>query len=118
MILGVTRVEAAVMGAVMGAVSPAVVVPRMVKLMEEGYGTKKGIPQMILAGASCDDIFVIVLFTTFLQMAQGGHANAKDFINIISIVLGIVLVVSSAICCTGSSSLRIRRITAFVTQRS
>ena len=78
--------------AVMGAVSPAVVVPRMVKLMEEGYGTKKGIPQMILAGASCDDIFVIVLFTTFLQMAQGGHANAKDFINIpISIVLGIVL---------------------------
>ena len=91
MILGVTRVEAAVMGAVMGAVSPAVVVPRMVKLMEEGYGTKKGI-QMILAGASCDDIFVIVLFTTFLQMAQGGHANAKDFINIpISIVLGIVL---------------------------
>ena len=92
MILGVTRVEAAVMGAVMCAVSPAVVVPRMVKLMEEGYGTKKGIPQMILAGASCDDIFVIVLFTTFLQMAQGGHANAKDFINIpISIVLGIVL---------------------------
>ena len=92
MILGVTRVEAAVMGAVMGAVSPAVVVPRMVKLMEEGYGTKKGIPQMILAGASCDDIFVIVLFTTFLQMAQGGHANAKDFINLpISIVLGIVL---------------------------
>lgn len=92
MILGLTRVEAAVMGAVMGAVSPAVVVPRMVKLMEEGYGTKKGIPQMILAGASCDDIFVIVLFTTFLQMAQGGHANAKDFINIpISIVLGIVL---------------------------
>ena len=92
MILGVTRVEAAVMGAVMGAVSPAVVVPRMVKLMEEGYGTKKGTPQMILAGASCDDIFVIVLFTTFLQMAQGGHANAKDFINIpISIVLGIVL---------------------------
>lgn len=92
MILGVTRVEAAVMGAVMGAVSPAVVVPRMVKLMEEGYGTKKGIPQMILAGASCDDILVIVLFTTFLQMAQGGHANAKDFINIpISIVLGIVL---------------------------
>ena len=62
MILGVTRVEAAVMGAVMGAVSPAVVVPRMVKLMEEGYGTKKGIPQMILAGASCDDIFGIVLF--------------------------------------------------------
>ena len=67
--LGITRLEAAVMGAVMGAVSPAVVVPRMVQLMDEKYGTAKSIPQMILAGASCDDIFVIVLFTTFLGMA-------------------------------------------------
>ena len=92
MILGVTRVEAAVMGAVMGAVSPAVVVPRMVKLMEEGYGTKKGIPQMILAGASCDDIFVIVLFSTFAGMAQGGTADFTQFLNIpVSIVLGILL---------------------------
>ena len=66
-ILGVTRIEAAVMGAVLGAVSPAVVVPRMVNLMENKYGTEKGIPQMILAGASCDDIFVIVLFTTFFR---------------------------------------------------
>ena len=106
MILGVTRVEAAVMGAVMGAVSPAVVVPRMVKLMEEGYGTKKGIPQMILAGASCDDIFVIVLFTTFLQMAQGGHANAKDFINIpISIVLGIEFAYKKNHCVRNSTKL-------------
>lgn len=90
--LGITRIEAAVMGAVLGAVSPAVVVPRMVYLMENKYGTKKGIPQMILAGASCDDIFVIVLFTTFLSMAQGGTASALDFVNIpVSIVLGIFL---------------------------
>ena len=92
MILGVSRVEAAVMGAVLGAVSPAVVVPRMVSLMEKKYGTKKAIPQMILAGASCDDIFVIVLFTTFLSIAQGGSAHVMDFVNIpISIVLGVLL---------------------------
>ena len=91
-ILGVTRVEAAVMGAVLGAVSPAVVVPRMVQLMETRYGTGKSIPQLILAGASCDDIFVIVLFTTFVSMAQGGEIHPVDFINIpISILLGILL---------------------------
>ena len=92
MILGVNRIEAAVMGAVLAAVSPAVVVPRMVKLMESGYGMKKSIPQMILAGASCDDIFVIVLFSTFSGMAQGGSARVMDFVNIpISIVSGILL---------------------------
>lgn len=92
MILGITRIEAAVMGAVLAAVSPAVVVPRMVSLMEKKYGTDKAIPQMILAGASCDDIFVIVLFTTFLGMAQGGSADMMDFVNIpVSIVLGILL---------------------------
>lgn len=91
-ILGITRIEAAVMGAVLGAVSPAVVVPRMVQLMESKYGTAKSIPQLILAGASCDDIFVIVLFTTFSSMAQGGSAHLMDFVNIpISIVLGIAL---------------------------
>ena len=90
--LGITRVEAAVMGAVLAAVSPAVVVPRMVQLMESGRGTDKSIPQMILAGASCDDIFVIVLFTTFLHTAQGGSANAADFLSIpASIVLGVAL---------------------------
>lgn len=90
-ILGINRVEAAVMGAVLGAVSPAVVVPRMVQLMEEKYGTDKSIPQMILAGASCDDIFVIVLFTTFLGMAQGEKASVMEFVNIpISIVLGVI----------------------------
>lgn len=91
-ILGVTRIDAAVMGAVLGAVSPAVVVPRMVQLMEKKYGTAQSIPQLIMAGASCDDIFVIVLFTTFVNMAQGGSAHIMDFINIpISIVLGIIL---------------------------
>ena len=91
-VLGVTRVEAAVMGAVLGAVSPAVVVPRMVQLMEEQYGTRKSIPQMILAGASCDDIYVIVLFTTFANMAQGGSVHVGDFVNIpVSIVLGVAL---------------------------
>lgn len=91
-ILGITRVEAAVMGAVLGAVSPAVVIPRMVHLMETQYGTDKSIPQMIMAGASCDDIFVIVLFSTFVSMAQGGSANLTDFLNIpVSIVLGIVI---------------------------
>lgn len=88
-LLGITRIEAAVMGAVLAAVSPAVVVPRMVQLMEMHYGTEKSIPQMILAGASCDDIYVIVLFSTFSGMAQGGSANLMDFVNIpISIVLG------------------------------
>ena len=91
-ILGITRIEAAVMGAVLGAVSPAVVVPRMVQLMDEKRGTGKGIPQMILAGASCDDIYVIVLFSTFSGMAQGGSANVMDFVNIpVSIVLGVAL---------------------------
>ena len=91
-ILGITRVEAAVMGSVLAAVSPAVVVPRMVQLMETKYGIEKAIPQMIMAGASCDDIFVIVLFTTFLSMAQGGSADIKAFANIpVSIILGIIL---------------------------
>lgn len=91
-ILGVTRIEAAVMGAVLGAVSPAVVVPRMVQLMETRYGTGKGVPQLILAGASCDDIFVIVLFTTFVNMARGGEVRPADFLSIpVSILLGILL---------------------------
>lgn len=90
-VLGVTLIDAAIMGAVLGAVSPAVVVPRMVQLMENKYGTGKGIPQLILAGASLDDVFVIVLFSTFVGMAQGNSVNIMDFINIPgSIVLGIL----------------------------
>lgn len=92
LLLGVNHIEAAVMGAVLSAVSPAVVVPRMVKFIEDKVGTEKSIPQMILAGASCDDIFVIVLFSTFITMAQGGSAKATDFLNIpISIALGVLL---------------------------
>ena len=91
-ILHISRVEAAVMGAVLGAVSPAVVIPRMVQLMETKYGTDQRIPQMIMAGASCDDIFVIVLFSTFINMAQVDSAHATDFINIpVSIFSGIAL---------------------------
>ena len=91
-LLGVSRIEAAVMGAVLAAVSPAVVVPRMVFLMENRWGTDKSIPQMLLAGASCDDIYVIVLFTTFTGIAQGGNAKAADFLNIpVSVVLGIAV---------------------------
>lgn len=91
MILNISRVDAAVMGAVLAAVSPAVVVPRMVHLMENSYGTEKSIPQMILAGASCDDIYVIVLFSTFVGMAQGGQVNALDFVNIpVSILTGVL----------------------------
>lgn len=91
-LLGISPVEATVTGAVLSAVSPAVVVPRMVRLIDERRGTDKSIPQMILAGASCDDVFVIVLFSIFTSMAQGGQACATDFIGIpLSIVLGIAL---------------------------
>ena len=91
-LLGVTPMEAAIIGAVLGAVSPAVVVPKMVQLMEERRGTDKSIPQLILAGASLDDVFVIVLFSTFLGMAQGGSASVTDLVNIpVSILLGIAL---------------------------
>ncbi len=90
--LEISRVDAAVMGAVLAAVSPAVVVPRMVQLMEEKYGTKQSIPQMIMAGGSCDDIFFIVLFTTFLGMAQGAKVSLLRFVNVpVSIFLGILL---------------------------
>lgn len=91
-IMGMTVLEAAIMGAVLAAVSPAVVVPRMVRLMDEGYGTEKGIPQLILAGASVDDVYVIVLFSTFTGMMQGKGASFVSFINIpVSIFLGIAI---------------------------
>ncbi|HBJ10915.1 MAG TPA: potassium transporter [Ruminococcaceae bacterium] len=92
LLLDISHIEAAVMGAVLGAVSPAVVVPRMLKLMEEKRGTEKSIPQMIMAGASCDDIFVIVLFTTFVGIAQGGKANLLNLVDIpVSILLGVAV---------------------------
>lgn len=91
-LLGLTILESAIMGAVLAAVSPAVVVPRMVKLMETGYGTGKGIPQLILAGASVDDVYVIVLFSTFTGMATGKGVSIISFINIpVSIIAGIII---------------------------
>lgn len=88
-ILGISMLDAAIMGAVVAAVSPAVVVPKMIKLMEEGYGVKKGIPQLILAGASVDDVFVIVMFTAFTGLAQGESVSVKSFVNVpLSVVTG------------------------------
>ena len=89
-LMGLSVLESAVMGAVLAAVSPAVVVPGMVKLMDEGYGVKEGIPQLILAGASVDDVYVIVLFSTFVGMMQGEGASILKFVNIpVSIFFGI-----------------------------
>ena len=91
-LMGLSVLEAAVMGAVLAAVSPAVVVPRMVRLMDEGYGVKEGIPQLILAGASVDDVYVIVMFSTFVGMMQGEGASVLKFVNIpVSILLGIAI---------------------------
>lgn len=88
----ISPIDSLLMGSVLAAVSPAVVVPRMVKLIEEKRGVRKSIPQMILAGASCDDIFVLVLFSTFLAMAKGDGGSLMSLVNVpISIVLGILL---------------------------
>ena len=90
-LLGMTLLDSAIMGAVIAAVSPAVIVPKMLKLMEEGYGTSKSIPQLILAGASVDDVFVIVMFSAFTGLAQGGHLTISSFLNIpLSIIIGIL----------------------------
>ena len=101
-LMGLTVLEAAILGAVLAAVSPAVVVPRMVRLMDEGYGGKQGIPQLILAGASVDDVYVIVLFSTFVGMMQGESASLLSFVNIpVSILLGMAvgLAVGSLLAC-------------------
>lgn len=92
LLLHISYIEAAVMGAVIAAVSPAVIVPKMLKLMDEGYGVNKGVPQMILAGASVDDVFVIVMFSVFTGLAQGNGVSAVSFIRIpVSIILGILI---------------------------
>ena len=91
-LLGVSVLEAAVIGSVIAAVSPAVIVPRMIRLIEEGYGKSKSIPQLILAGASVDDVFVIIVFTAFTGLAATGAMSVNTFLQIpISIVLGIIL---------------------------
>ncbi|MCF2673868.1 cation:proton antiporter [Fusobacterium varium] len=90
-LLGITVLEAAIIGSVIAAVSPAVVVPRMLKLIEEKRGTGKSIPQLIMAGASVDDVFVIVLFTSFLGFEKGGGLSVIKLINVpVSIVIGII----------------------------
>lgn len=92
MLLGVTVLEAAIIGSVIAAVSPAVIVPRMIQLIEEGYGKEHGIPQLILAGASVDDVFVIVVFTAFLSLTSTGAVSAGSFLQIpVSILTGICI---------------------------
>ena len=91
-LLGITLLESEILGAVIAAVSPAVVVPKMIKLIEDGYGKKNSIPQLILAGASVDDVFVIVMFTTFTGLATGESLNLFNFMSVpISIIVGIIL---------------------------
>lgn len=91
-LFNISLLDAAIMGSVIAAVSPAVIVPKMIKLIEEGYGKEHSIPQLILAGASVDDVFVIVMFTTFTGLATGESINAWQFIGIpISILLGVIL---------------------------
>ncbi len=90
-IFNITVIEAALLGSVVGAVSPAVIVPKMLKLMESGYGSDKSIPQLLLAGASVDDVFVIVLFSIFTSLAAGGTVTLLSFADIpVSILLGIL----------------------------
>lgn len=97
-LLGVTVLEAAIMGSVIAAVSPAVIVPRMIRLIEEGYGKENSIPQLILAGASVDDVFVIVVFTAFTTLATAGNASIMSMLQIpISIVIGIAIGVLSGL---------------------
>lgn len=92
LLLGISTLEAAIMGSVLAAVSPAVIVPRMIRLMEEGYGVDKSIPQLILAGASVDDVFVIVIFTAFTSLASTGELSPVSILQIpVSIVLGIIV---------------------------
>ena len=91
-LLGITVLEAAIIGSVIAAVSPAVVVPRMLKLIEEKRGTGKSIPQLIMAGASVDDVFVIVLFTSFLGFEKGGELSAIKLVYVpVSIIVGIIV---------------------------
>lgn len=91
-LLGISLLEAAILGSVIAAVSPAVIVPKMIRLIEEGYGTNKSIPQLILAGASVDDVFVIVMFSSFTGLATGNKINVMDFVKIpVSIITGVFM---------------------------
>lgn len=107
LMLGLTPTESALTGAVMGAVSPAVVVPRMLRLQKEGYGTNKSIPQMIIAGSSCDDVFVIVLFTALLTTVKAG---GFDYDILWQIPVSIVLGISAGVLCGWLLSMLFNRI--------
>ena len=97
-LLHISALDAGIIGAIMGAVSPAVVVPRMTRLMEDGWGTDKGIPQMIVAGASADDVYVIVIFTALTSLAGGSGVSWKDFAGIpVSMITGILLGLAAGI---------------------
>lgn len=99
LLLHISILEALLMGSVLAAVSPAVIVPRMVKIMDEGYGKKHSVPQLILAGASLDDIFVIVLFTSFMSLLQNNNFDYLSFVQVpISIALGIVVGIIVSLC--------------------
>ena len=99
MLFGISTLDAAIMGSVIAAVSPAVVVPRMIKLIDEGYGKDKSIPKLILAGASVDDVFVIVIFTMLTAFASTGEITGMSFLQIpLSIALGILLGVIAGLC--------------------
>ena len=91
-LLGISLLDAAIMGTVVAAVSPAIIVPKMLHLMDQKYGTSKSIPQLIMAGGSVDDVFVIVMFTAFTGLALGGNISAVSFLQIpVSILSGLVL---------------------------
>ncbi len=97
-LLGISLLDAAIMGAVVAAVSPAVVVPKMLKMMEERQGTAKSIPQMIMAAGSVDDVFVIVLFTSFLTLGQGGEFHPETLAMVpVSIILGLIVGVAAGL---------------------
>ncbi len=88
----ISHIEAALLGSVIAAVSPAVIVPKMLNLIDEGYGKDKGVPQLVMIGASVDDVFVIILFTAFSSLALGENITVNNFIQVpISIILGIII---------------------------
>lgn len=100
-IFGINKTEALLMGSVVAAVSPAVIIPRMVVLAERHYGTAFKLPQMLMAGVGLDNVFVIMLFSTFLGLTLEGHAEIRNFINVpISLITGLIVGVISGLLLT------------------
>jgi len=98
LLFNISYLDAAILGSVIAAVSPAVVVPRMIQLIKSGHGQDKKIPQMILAGASIDDVYVIVIFTSLIQMYQGDGFSLISFLLVpVAIILGIILSIFSGV---------------------